>query len=135
MGSLYCLDTSALIWFLRGKASSVQLIEKISEEGVPACSALSVYEVEVGMKKGEEKGTQKFLNTLRIIPVDADIARLAAEYGREYARMGRTLNPVDTLIAATCLVHDLVLVTYDLKGFPMPELKLHSAALLRPPSS
>lgn len=121
----YCLDTSAIIWFLRGKRETIHLVDQLRREGIPACSALSAYEVEVGMRGGEEEKTRKFLNAFHVYPVEIQIARLAAEYGRRYGRKERKLTIIDALIAATCIVHNLVLVTYDLTGFPMPELHVY----------
>ncbi len=110
---------------LRGKKETIQQIDLLRGEGVPACSVLSVYETEVGIMGGEEERTKNFLNALQVYPIETPIARLAAQYGRLYAKKGKTLNPIDALIAATCIVHHLVLVTYDLTSFPMPELQLY----------
>jgi toxin FitB len=46
----------------------------------------------------------------RVLPVDAAVAD---EWGRLSAR--RTASPIDTLMAATALVHGLVLVTRNVK--------------------
>lgn len=119
----YLLDTSTIIWVLRGKEETVRLVNKIKEEGVPGCSALSIYEVLVGIRKGEEQRTSRFLQALHVYPVDRKVATLAAEYSRKYRSKGKVLNPIDAMIAATCLVNDLTLVTYDLRDYPLAELR------------
>jgi predicted nucleic acid-binding protein len=42
----------------------------------------------------------------------------------DWSRQGRTLPIADVLIAATALVHKLILLTDSRKAFPMPELVL-----------
>ena len=42
----------------------VQAVANLATETVPACSALSVLEVELGMKDGEETATRSFLSAI-----------------------------------------------------------------------
>lgn len=121
----YLLDTSTIIWVLRGKEQTVRLVDKLKEEAVPGCSALSIYEVLVGVRRGEEEKTNQFLQALHVYQINEKVASLAAEYARRYRSKGKILNPLDAMIAATCLANDLILVTYDLQDYPMPELRLY----------
>lgn len=50
----------------------------------------------------------------RILPVDE---RVADRWGRLVAAAGRPLPAIDSLLAATALAHDLVLVTRNVKDF------------------
>lgn len=52
--------------------------------------------------------------TGRILPVDALVAD---RWGRLVAAAGRPLPAIDSLLAATALVHDLVLVTRNSRNF------------------
>ncbi len=55
----------------------------------------------------------------RILPVDAQVAD---RWGRLVAAAGRPLPAIDSLLAATALAHDLVLVTRnsrDFSGLPL----------------
>ena len=88
-----------------------------------ACSSLSVLEVELGMKKDEEKQTANLLDSLHVISVDRGIAGKAASCIRHYQTRGRHIDFVDAVIAATCLRENRVLVTYNLKHYPMPEIR------------
>ncbi|MDZ7657149.1 MAG: type II toxin-antitoxin system VapC family toxin [Sulfurimicrobium sp.] len=57
--------------------------------------------------------------TGRILPVDAQVAD---RWGRLIAAAGRPLPAIDSLLAATALAHDLVLVTRnsrDFSGLPL----------------
>lgn len=125
------LDSDVIIWCLRGKTETVDFVHSLKTTCLPACSALSVLEVELGMKPGEEQATRLFLNSLRVIPVSREIARQAAQYIRKYKSHGRQIDFVDSVIAATCLSEGLTLVTYNLKHYPMPEIsKLSPKPLL-----
>lgn len=59
----------------------------------------------------------------RIIPIDATVAD---RWGRLVAAAGRPLPAIDSLLAATALTHDLVLVTRNVKDFQGLGLKVFS---------
>lgn len=123
----YLLDSDVLIWLLRGRKDTVDLVDELSDEGSPACSVLSQYEVEVGMLAHEKATTKQLFETLTVMQIDTAVASQAAEFVRRYKTKGKTLDPFDALIAATCVVNDLILVTYNPKHFPMPELRKYPA--------
>lgn len=50
----FLIDSDVIIWFLRGKKETIELLEKLQKLGVPACSPISIIEVQMGVKKGEE---------------------------------------------------------------------------------
>lgn len=102
--------------------------------GLPACSALSVLEIQWGVKKGEEEKTDRFLKSLRIFDVDTEIASKAAQLIRRSKTRGGTLDLPDSVIAATCILHDLILVTYNTKHYPLSEIKFHRLPPIERPS-
>jgi len=57
----------------------------------------------------------------RIVPIDFEVAD---RWGRLVAKAGRSLPTIDSLLAATALVHDLVLVTRNVKDFSYAALKI-----------
>ena len=117
------LDTDVIIWYLRGRESVHAWVQEISRDGVPRCSALSVTEVVSGMRPKEESATREFLQALRVIDVDRGIAWHAGELIRSRGREEVTLDFVDATIAATCLRHRLALATYNLRHYPISELR------------
>ncbi len=125
MARRYLLDSDVLIWFLRGRADTVALVKELKGLTIPGCSALSTLEVMGWVRPKEEDDTRDFLDSLQLFPFEADAAFLAAQYMRQYRAKGKSLTPFDTGIAATCVVHDLMLVTYNTKDFPMSELKIY----------
>jgi predicted nucleic acid-binding protein len=81
----------------------------------------------MGAKRGEEEATHRFLKALKIFDVNWEVADRSAQLVREYKSKGRTLGVADALIAGTCLLHGLTLVTYNRKHYPIAELKVYPA--------
>jgi len=126
--SKFLLDSNIIIWHLRGRKEVTEMLREIQTFGVPSCSALSIIEVQTGVKKGEEEGTDRFLGTLRVLDVNREIANKAAKLIREYKGKGITLDLPDAVIAGTCLVYDLALITYNKKHYPIRDLKFYPFA-------
>jgi len=123
--SRFLLDSDIIIWHLRGRKEVTEMLRDLQRFGLPACSALSVLEVQLGVKKGEEEKTDRFLRSLRILDVNMEIANKAAQLIREYKAKGMTVDLPDAVIASTCILHDLILVTYNTKHYPITEIKFH----------
>lgn len=119
------MDSDVIIWHLRGRKEVTDVLRDLQRVGLPACSALSVLEIQLGVKKGEEEKTDRFLKSLRILDVDMEIASKAAQLIRRYKARGVTLDLPDSVIAATCILHELILVTYNTKHYPISEIKFH----------
>ena len=126
--SKFLLDSDVIIWHLRGRKEVTEVLRDLQRFGLPACSALSVLEIQLGVKKGEEEKTNRFLESLRIFDVDMEIASKAAQLIRRSKARGVTLDLPDSVIAATCILHDLILVTYNTKHYPLSEINFHPLA-------
>jgi len=121
----YLLDSDIIIWHLRGRNEVTEMLRDLQSFGLPGCSALSVLEVQLGVKKGEEEKTDCFLKSLKVFDVNSEIAGKAAHLIRENKGQGITLDIPDAIIASTCVLHNLILVTYNRKHYPISELKFH----------
>ena len=122
----YLLDSDIIIWHLRGRKEITEMLKDLQRSGLPACSAISVLEVQLGVKtKDEEEKTNRFLESLKVFDVNMDIAKIAAQLIRVHKTKGVTIDIPDSIIASTCISHDLILVTYNRKHYPISELKFH----------
>jgi len=119
----YLLDSDVIIWFLRGKEEIVNLIKSLAKEKPIGCSPLSIIEIKLGMKKGEEDATNLFFDTIKVWAVDKEIANEAANYILSYKKKGIILDFADATIAATCKLKNLILLTYNADHYPMQEVK------------
>ena len=124
--SKYLLDSDIIIWHLRGRKEITEMLKDLQRSGLPACSAISVLEVQLGVKtKDEEEKTNWFLESLKVFDIDMDVAKIAAQLIRQYKAKGVTIDIPDSIIASTCILHDLILVTYNRRHYPISELKFH----------
>ena len=123
--SRFLLDSDVIIWHLRGRHEATEMIRKLQNFSLPGCSAVSVFEVQMGVKRGEEEATLRFLKALKIFDINWEAADRSAQLVREYKSKGQTLGVADALIAGTCLYHDLTLVTYNRKHYPIAELNIY----------
>lgn len=119
----YLLDSNVLIQHLRGHAPTTSLLTRLALEGQLSIAAISRTEVGAGMRDREREVTLRFLDALACYPLGAALADLAGELVRRCRQQGITLDIPDALIAATALHHDLVLLTYNPRHFPMPGLR------------
>ncbi|HZQ69768.1 MAG TPA: type II toxin-antitoxin system VapC family toxin [Terriglobales bacterium] len=119
------LDTSVLIDVLRARKGRRKLLAQLTRDGHNlTTSALNVAEVYAGMRPAEENETQMFLSILDCYPITSIESRRAGQIKREWAEKGKTLSLADTIVAATALEHECILVTDNRKDFPMQALQL-----------
>ena len=121
----YLLDTTVIIDCLRGRKEVVEFLTELASEGlIVGCCAINIAEVYAGMKENERQVTRRFLDSLEYYEVTRNLAELAGGYKREYAGKGITLSLSDVIIAAVAISHNLILVTDNLRHYPMPELDI-----------
>ncbi len=124
--SKYLLDSDIIIWHLRGRKEITDMLKDLQRSGLPTCSAISVLEVQLGVKTKDEEGkTNRFLESLKVFDVNMDIAKIAAQLIRVHKTKGVTIDIPDSIIASTCILHDLILVTYNRRHYPISELIFH----------
>lgn len=89
----------------------------------PCVSALTVTEILAGVRnKREQQLFENLFNAWEILPVTHEIAELGGKLLNQYMRSHGT-DLVDGILAATAQIHQLELVTCNLKHFPMfPQL-------------
>ena len=118
------LDTDIVIDFLRRRNYARKLLENWAEEGLLAISTLTHLEIYQGMRSGEEKATNVFLDGLISITVDVPIARRAGRMLRELRARGVTVSIGDAIIAATALQVNAPLLTNNVEHYPFADLKV-----------
>ena len=122
----FLLDTSVIIDAINGKRNRNQLLQELVREGhLLACCAINVTEVYAGLRAHEEARTLSLLESLKYYSIPWEAARLAGELRRDFGRKGVTLATTDVMIAAVALHYELILITDNLKHYPMRELTLY----------
>lgn len=116
------LDTNVLIGLLRGSQPHWQYLEKLLETTVVSISAVTRAEIYAGCHPSEEAETDQLLKLFKSLPVDGSIADWAGKFVYQFARRGVTLHLEDAIIGATAVREHLILVTRNVKHFPMLSL-------------
>lgn len=123
--STYLLDTSVVIDVLRGVSGRAGLLRGLADDGhLLACTAITVAEVFAGMRSKERLQTVALLDSLVHFDITRPDAELAGGLRREWSSRGRTLALADLLIAAIAIRQELILMTDNIKDFPMSEIRL-----------
>jgi predicted nucleic acid-binding protein len=115
-------DTDVLIWALRGHPLALETIEEDEDRYISVAVNMElVYRVR---DNRELRELRSFLKMFPSLPLSEAIGRRALRYLEDLAlKVG--IDPMDTIIAATAVEHDLTLCTGNVKHYRhVPELKL-----------
>lgn len=106
----YILDTSAIIEILRKTERGKRIAEKIRGNEI-ATSVFSVYELLMGLNKGEQ--ITELVNTIPSIAFEAQDAQKSSSVHRDLLRKGKPINLIDMFIASMALNRSLHIITCD----------------------
>jgi len=111
------VDTDVLVDYLRNYPLAVDYLEGLVT--IPYVSVLTVAELFTGVKEGKErKSLETLLETLQVVPLDDETAKLGGLWLRDYSK-SHGVGLADALIAATAKLQGCTLVTLNTKHFPM----------------
>ena len=82
-------------------------------------SAITITEIYAGCREHEKNITENLLSSLFTIPVRGYIAKEAGKFIYSFARKGKVLDVADAIIGVTAQLKGLVLITQNVKDFPM----------------
>jgi tRNA(fMet)-specific endonuclease VapC len=110
------IDTNIIINHLRGDSKATDFIQAFGKENL-ALSIIVEMELYNGvLNKIEYLKIKKELNDFVRLEINESIGQTALFLSKSYA-LSHHMSIADTLIAATALVYDLELKTYNLKDF------------------
>jgi predicted nucleic acid-binding protein len=118
----YLLDSNAVIDFLSGvlpDAGMVLCSDIVN--AVPRLSAMSKIELlRFVLAPSNEQILDDFINESEVLPIDGDVINETIRLCK-----GNKMKIPDAVIAATCLIHHLILVTRNIKDFKhIDEIKI-----------
>lgn len=131
MSPTHLVDTGWIIRHLRGARTYTQTLRRIGVQNL-AISIVSVAELYEGVyraddPKAAERKVQTFLSETAVLPITQDICRLFGRHRAALRRQNRLIGDLDLLIAASCLHHNLTLLTTNPRHFQrVPELTVVS---------
>lgn len=115
----FLVDSDIVIWYLKDREKEVRLLRELSERGKLFFSVVTIAEIRAGLTKKAQDVISELKNVFEPINLTPEIAELAGDFKQKYR-----LDIADMFIAATSVFENLVLVTYNKKHFPMPEIEL-----------
>ena len=118
------LDSDILIDHLRKIPNALEYLQMEFDGGsLLFISVISRTEILSGVRKGEEGTIQSLFDLLIPVEVDTAIADRAGEYMKKFAK-SHSLTIGDAIIAATAREMSGILVTRNIKHYPMKDLKI-----------
>ena len=117
------LDSNTISYYFRGDPQVVPRLQALApaEVGVPA---IVEYELRYGLLRLPPAASAPrlaalatLLQPVQLLPFDSECAAIAARIRVELEAVGTPIGPHDTLIAATALRHNAVLVTRNVREF------------------
>ncbi len=134
----YLLDTNALVGILRKEPATIRRAREAGLSGKACVSFISVGELLGGVyatkslarRAGEVRQVMELLTERvgLILTIDAAIADRFGQIDAHLRARGSLIPHNDIWIAATALVHDLVLVSEDAHFARVPEMKVENWA-------
>jgi len=121
----YLLDTDVLIEVFRDNVTVHDQIWQLRHNGHVLCySPVTRAEVFASLRPGEEVPVAQILARLTCMVIDGPVGEQAGRFLNTY-RGSHGLKIGDALIAASAVLAEADLITFNEKHYPMPEIKLH----------
>ncbi len=125
---MYLLDTDILIWLTRSHPNAIKALEILKDKSACCLSTVTVAEIYKNIYASEIAYTDEIISNHPLLPLDAQSAKQAGLYWRDYYHKFQALSIPDCMIAATAKSHNLTLVTLNAKHFPMSDITVLNPA-------
>lgn len=117
----YLVDTDWTIDYLKGKRKIVKILQKLFDEGL-AMSVISLAELYEGIfaSKNPKKhlnALQDFLSGVVVLGITDQICQTFGRLRSEQRKKGIVVDNFDLLVGSTGLVHNLTVLTDNIKHF------------------
>lgn len=117
----YLLDTNICIYLINERPKKVLAHFKRHSLGDIGISSVTVSELAFGVAKSASSknsaALEAFLLPLNVVDYDAGAAMIYGDIRATLEKQGKTIGPLDMLIAASALSRQLILVTNNEKEF------------------
>lgn len=119
---MYLLDTNACIALINATSTSVANRFKANPPSDYYISSIVRSELVYGARNSSRidqnlRVVELFVKPLNSLAFDAACADAAGLIRSNLKRLGTPIGPLDTLIAASAVAHDLTLITHNVKEF------------------
>lgn len=122
---MFLVDTNVLILALKSIEPDKTFLKKIISRKKLYLSAISVGEFLSQAAIEAEEKFNKIINKFPVLPVDLEVARIAALYRKDFLKQKR-IQLLDYFLASQAKLNNLTLVTHNKADFPMKDIKVIS---------
>lgn len=119
----YLPDTNIFIRAAKGYSPELEFLDKAIQKRQIVISSIVIGEFLAKATAQEGKAFENLLNEFTILPIDEEVAKIAARYRKESLKVKRG-QMLDCFLAAQAKLKGLVLVTNNKPDFPMKDLKV-----------
>jgi len=120
----YLIDSDILIGYLKNIEECRNLLDKIDDKD-KSTSIINIGEILEGFPENKYQQFREFVETFTIWGLNWEEMREFAKLRAELRKQGNLIDNMDLLVAATCLVNKLTLITGNVKHFQrIPGLKI-----------
>jgi tRNA(fMet)-specific endonuclease VapC len=127
----YLIDTNILVYTLKGYEWASDLLVSLSPFGI-SISIVTYGELYQGAYYNEDphqalENLSRLLRRFEVLPLTLPIMeRFGIARGQVTRSKRKQIGDLDFLIAATAMVHDMTIVTRNIRDFqPIPEVRLY----------
>lgn len=127
--TLFLLDTDVLIDVCRGREPVATWVRSLPEQGHALCCCdITIAEYYSGEARGAYPRRDALVSSLLYLETPVEVAEVAGKFRHTFAARGIALSTQDVLIAATAAHHGAVVLTRNVKDFPMDDVRVMSQA-------
>ena len=121
----HLLDSTALIDYFRRSQAVRNLLEQLERQGHQvSVSTVGLVELYAGFDEQERLMADPVVDLWSYHEITSQIAKEAGRIRYEFLRRGTSLSIPDTLTAAVAIAHDAILVTKNVRHFPMEGIRI-----------
>ena len=120
----FLLDTNVLIDFSKGKEPAKSNITQLLATDEVGICAINVAEFFTGLDQAQRAQWSEFFANLSYWEINLETAQQAGVIRYDYLKKGKQLTTADALIGATALREKAVVITRNVKDFPMVEISV-----------
>lgn len=117
-------DANVLIRFLNSTEPDKSYLEELLKENQLFISPITIAEVGAKATTEQERDLRGLIGLGTVVSIGEDIGFVAGSYRQQFSGKTKKVYLLDCLVAATCKVYGLTLVTNDLKDYPMKDIKI-----------
>lgn len=120
----FLADTNVILNFFKGKEPDKSFLTNLLSKNDLFISPINIAEISAFDNKDEQESLKKFITLGKVTPIDEKTALTAGDYRKKFSGKTNKVYLLDCLIAATCKIHSLTLLTNNTPDYPMKDIDI-----------